>query len=297
MASPTTDRPNGGRHEAVEPKLRDQVFGRRKFLAYLVAGSTLTVAAKVGFDTLAPGTASAVIPSGPQPADVIDLGDILILGGKPTEDLLIRSRCVEDGRVTVELPRMEVGQGITTAVAMLVADELDVPLSQIVMPLAPPGPELLFGPAHRRLEHHPLGVRPGPGGRGAARGRLLRRRVGAAARPRRATCRSSTASWSAPARPGPCSASSPPPPPPCRSGSSPPHPKTADGLQARRQARNRGRRPRDGHRASSSTPSTSTCPGALPHDGAPPADHQRHGAGRSTTRPRSATCPACSTSP
>ncbi|MHA6793964.1 molybdopterin cofactor-binding domain-containing protein [Pseudonocardia bannensis] len=133
-----------GSAPAVAPGLRDRVLGRRKFLTYLVAGSTLTVAAKVGFDTLAPGTASALVPSPPQPADVTDLGDILIMAGKPTEGLLIQLEIQEDGNVRVELPRMEVGQGLTTSVAMLVAEELDVPLSAVYMPLAPARPELLF---------------------------------------------------------------------------------------------------------------------------------------------------------
>jgi isoquinoline 1-oxidoreductase subunit beta len=145
MASPTTDDPMRGRHRTVQPSLRDTVFGRRKFLVYLAAGSTLTVAAKLGIDTLAPGSASAVpTPSLPQPADLQDLGDVLILSGKPTEALLFTVEITEDGRVRAELPRMEVGQGLTTAVAMLVAEELDIPLDQVDMPLAPARPELLF---------------------------------------------------------------------------------------------------------------------------------------------------------
>jgi isoquinoline 1-oxidoreductase beta subunit len=145
MASPTTDDPMRGRHRTVQPGLRDAVFGRRKFLVYLAAGSTLTVAAKLGIDTLAPGSASAVpTPSLPQPADLQDLGDVLILSGKPTEALLFTVEVTEDGRVRAELPRMEVGQGLTTAVAMLVAEELDIPLDQVDMPLAPARPELLF---------------------------------------------------------------------------------------------------------------------------------------------------------
>ncbi len=42
-----------------------------------------------------------------------------------------------DGRVTVMLPKSEMGQGITTALAMLAAEELDVPLSSIDMAQAP----------------------------------------------------------------------------------------------------------------------------------------------------------------
>jgi isoquinoline 1-oxidoreductase subunit beta len=60
MAGPTTERPTGGRHHTVSPTLREQLVGRRKFLTYLLAGSTLTVAAKIGIDTVAPGSAAAV---------------------------------------------------------------------------------------------------------------------------------------------------------------------------------------------------------------------------------------------
>jgi isoquinoline 1-oxidoreductase beta subunit len=145
MANPATDRPTRGRHHTVQPRLRDRVVDRRKFLIYLAAGSTLTVATKLGLDVLAPGSASAVpTPSLPQPADLQDLGDILILSGKPTEALLFTVEVTEDGRVRAELPRMEVGQGLTTAVAMLVAEELDLPLDQVDMPLAPARPELLM---------------------------------------------------------------------------------------------------------------------------------------------------------
>jgi isoquinoline 1-oxidoreductase beta subunit len=149
LPGPTTDRPadapTGGRHHTVEPSLRDRVFGRRKFLTYLVAGTTLTVAAKIGADAVTPGSADAApVPSVPQPADLQDLGDILILAGKPTEGLLFTIEVQDDGYIRVELPRMEVGQGLTTAVAMVAAEELGVPLERIVMPLAPARPELLF---------------------------------------------------------------------------------------------------------------------------------------------------------
>jgi len=49
-----------------------------------------------------------------------------------------------NGTASFALPRAEVGQGITTAVAMLIADELDLPLDQVEMSLADARPELLF---------------------------------------------------------------------------------------------------------------------------------------------------------
>jgi len=45
-----------------------------------------------------------------------------------------------DGRITVEVPRQEMGQGITTALPMLVAEELDVDLAQVGFEQAPVDP-------------------------------------------------------------------------------------------------------------------------------------------------------------
>ena len=109
---------------------------RRQFLAFLVAAPVLTVAV--------PGTAEAVVPTLPQPAEIMDLGDILILAGTPTEGALAVLSVGEDGVVTLELPRAEVGQGITTATAMLVAEELDLPLDRVRVVLADARSELLF---------------------------------------------------------------------------------------------------------------------------------------------------------
>ncbi|KJY28430.1 molybdopterin cofactor-binding domain-containing protein, partial [Streptomyces katrae] len=49
-----------------------------------------------------------------------------------------------DGTVRFRLPREEVGQGLTTAVAMLVAEELDAPLDRVRVELDDARPELLF---------------------------------------------------------------------------------------------------------------------------------------------------------
>jgi isoquinoline 1-oxidoreductase beta subunit len=114
---------------------------RRRFLTYLVAAPTLAVAVQCG---LLDGTAEAVVPTQPQPADSFDLGDFLILAGKPTEDKLIIIEVDKAGKVHCALPREEVGQGITTAVAMLIAEEMDLPLTDVTVTLAPARPELMF---------------------------------------------------------------------------------------------------------------------------------------------------------
>ncbi|MFF0012443.1 molybdopterin cofactor-binding domain-containing protein [Streptomyces sp. NPDC005374] len=116
---------------------------RRRFLTYLVAAPALAVATRVGVDAYAPGRAEAAIPTPPAPADLVDLGDLLILAGAPTADMLVLS-VDEDGDVHFRLPREEVGQGLTTAVAMLVAEELDTPLDRVRVHLENARPELLF---------------------------------------------------------------------------------------------------------------------------------------------------------
>ncbi|MFJ3923212.1 molybdopterin cofactor-binding domain-containing protein [Streptomyces sp. NPDC090022] len=119
---------------------------RRTFLTYLVAAPTLAVAARAGADALVPQparAAAAAIPSLPAPADLIDLGDLFILAGAPTAGLLVLT--VEaDGNIRFRLPREEVGQGLTTAVAMLVAEELDTALDRVHVELDDARPELLF---------------------------------------------------------------------------------------------------------------------------------------------------------
>ncbi|MEV8532533.1 molybdopterin cofactor-binding domain-containing protein [Streptomyces sp. NPDC051211] len=116
---------------------------RRTFLGYLVAAPTLAVATRAGADALLPQPAHAVIPTLPAPADLVDLGDLFILAGAPTAGMLVLT--VEtDGTIRFRLPREEVGQGLTTAVAMLVAEELDAPLHDVRVELEDARPELLF---------------------------------------------------------------------------------------------------------------------------------------------------------
>lgn len=135
-----------GAHE--HPQRPDAVpapdgIGRRRFLGYVLAASTLTVAAELGEAVLAPTRAAAVVPSLPGPAEIYDLNDMLTHATLPTANL-ITIRVDPDGTASFALPRAEVGQGITTSSAMLVADELDLPLDKVRVTLADARPELLF---------------------------------------------------------------------------------------------------------------------------------------------------------
>ncbi|MET9377441.1 molybdopterin cofactor-binding domain-containing protein [Streptomyces sp. NPDC002992] len=120
---------------------------RRRFLGYVLAAPTLTVAAQLGEAVLAPSPAAAaapsLVPSLPGPSEIYDLNDMLTQAALPTANL-ITIRIEADGTASFALPRAEVGQGITTSSAMLIAEELDLPLEKVRVSLADARPELLF---------------------------------------------------------------------------------------------------------------------------------------------------------
>jgi isoquinoline 1-oxidoreductase beta subunit len=107
---------------------------RRKFLTYVVAAPVLTVAASSAADLLAPGQAHAVLPSPPQPETLFDLGDVMVAATRQAQHLLVLE-VTTDNRVVFRLPRAEVGQGVTTALAIVVADEIDARLADVDVPL------------------------------------------------------------------------------------------------------------------------------------------------------------------
>ncbi|MFG3041045.1 molybdopterin cofactor-binding domain-containing protein [Streptomyces sp. NPDC048330] len=122
-------------------------MARRRFLGYVLAAPTLTVAAQLGAEAVAPrqarAAAPALVPSLPGPAELLDLNELLTLAALPTANL-ITIRIDAEGRAHFALPRAEVGQGVTTSSAMIVAEELDLPLDKVEVTLADARPELLF---------------------------------------------------------------------------------------------------------------------------------------------------------
>ena len=92
-------------------------LGRRHFLGYVVGGATLIAAA----DFAAPSRAYADgIPSAPQIPELYDLEDLQTDGALPTS-ALITVTINRDGTASFAIPRSEVGQGITTSTAMILA--------------------------------------------------------------------------------------------------------------------------------------------------------------------------------
>ena len=104
---------------------------RRRFLTYVVAAPVLTVAAGT---LIPPGTAHAVVPSPPQAGELVDLGDVMLVAAKQSQDLFVLEVTPEN-RIVFRVPRAEVGQGITTALAIIVADEIDARLVDVDAPL------------------------------------------------------------------------------------------------------------------------------------------------------------------
>jgi isoquinoline 1-oxidoreductase beta subunit len=74
------------------------------------------------------------VPSPPQPENILDLGDVMVAATKQAQDLLVLE-VTTDNRIVFRLPRAEVGQGITTALAIVVADEIDARLGDVDVPL------------------------------------------------------------------------------------------------------------------------------------------------------------------
>src|SRR5690242_7553950 len=114
-------------------------LSRRRFMGYVIGGATLAVAADLALGTPAYGA----VPSLPQIPEYYDLGDLQTQAAMPTA-ALITIVMNPDGTASFELPRMEVGQGITTSTAMIIAEELDLPLDKVTVSLAPARPELIW---------------------------------------------------------------------------------------------------------------------------------------------------------
>lgn len=113
---------------------------RRRFLGFVLGGATLVTAA----DLVAGGTPAQAAPSlVPQPAELYDLNDLITDAARPTANL-ITITITDEGRAQFALPRSENGQGIIDSTAMLIAEELDLPVEMVDVTLADARPELVF---------------------------------------------------------------------------------------------------------------------------------------------------------
>jgi isoquinoline 1-oxidoreductase beta subunit len=118
---------------------------RRKLMAYAVSAPVMTIAAGFVANFAVPSTAHALaLPlTPPDTVDFYDIGDSLVQTSLPTMPL-VKLTVGTDGMVTLDLPRLESGQGIATACGMMVAEEMDVPLSMVIVTASDARPELVF---------------------------------------------------------------------------------------------------------------------------------------------------------
>jgi isoquinoline 1-oxidoreductase beta subunit len=127
-------------HQSADDSAEAPGLDRRSFVGYVLAGTTLVAAADLALG----GPARAASgPSGPQVAEYYDLNDFVDDACRPTANL-ITITLHPDGTASFALPRSENGQGITTSTAMIIAEELDLPVAKVEVTLADARPELLF---------------------------------------------------------------------------------------------------------------------------------------------------------
>jgi isoquinoline 1-oxidoreductase beta subunit len=157
----------GGAERSAGEEITERV-SRRRFLGYVIAAPILVTAA----DMTAAQRARAAVPT-VQPVDFYDLTDLLTDSTMPTAHLITVS-VNPDGTVSFSLPRAEVGQGITTAVAMVIADEMDVSVEKVKVTLADARPELMFNQQTQGSDSMNSLYTPVRVAAAAARGRLTR---------------------------------------------------------------------------------------------------------------------------
>jgi isoquinoline 1-oxidoreductase beta subunit len=114
---------------------------RRRFLGYVVAAPTLVTAVRAGFDMFSDAAFADVPTLGA--SDLYDLTDMLTDAARPTANL-ITITMTSAGEAVFALPRAEVGQGITTAFSMIIADEMDLPVEKVRVSLSDARPELVW---------------------------------------------------------------------------------------------------------------------------------------------------------
>ncbi|MEB3368822.1 xanthine dehydrogenase family protein molybdopterin-binding subunit [Saccharopolyspora mangrovi] len=135
MVHPATD------HEEAAPPSGTR---RRRFLTYVAAAPMLTIAGKFVLE----GEAAAAAPVAgqlplPPVSGLMDFGDVMEIASAPTMELM-KLEFTGDNKVRFELPRLEVGQGLNTAVVMMLAEELGARTQDVVVELSDARPELMF---------------------------------------------------------------------------------------------------------------------------------------------------------
>ena len=117
---------------------------RRRFLTCLAGTPALVLVAQlVDFGRPESAAAEQATPYPPTMEEIADISEFIVVASQPTMPL-VKLEIGPDGIARLDLPRVEMGQGITTSVAMLIAEDLDVPLDRVKVTIADGRPELMF---------------------------------------------------------------------------------------------------------------------------------------------------------
>jgi len=103
---------------------------RREFLQVLIGGSTLMIGG-----VFLTRDEAAALPGPGNTSDVVDLGDSLVAVEQPYKYNLTLEVTAHN-RVRFELPRQDKGQGIATALAMMIAEEMDADYDRVDVELS-----------------------------------------------------------------------------------------------------------------------------------------------------------------
>ncbi len=117
-------------------------YTRRRFLGVLAGAPTLVLATQLVDLSVAEEVEAAVTPPTTM-EEIADISEFIVMGSAPTMPL-VTLEVGPDGIARLELPRIEMGQGITTSVAMMIAEDLELPLEKVEVSLADARPELMF---------------------------------------------------------------------------------------------------------------------------------------------------------
>ncbi|MFE6864718.1 molybdopterin cofactor-binding domain-containing protein [Nocardia sp. NPDC057668] len=107
---------------------------RRRFLTYLLAAPTVTIAGRFVAEGEWAGVAGAAPVAAAGRGEIIDLGELARLGTIATAPLMVLT-VGTDGGARFLLPRLECGQGIATGVAIMIAEELDLEVDRVEVQL------------------------------------------------------------------------------------------------------------------------------------------------------------------
>jgi len=114
----------------IDPSGLDVETTRREFLQVMIAGSSLMIGG-----VFLTREEAAALPGPGNTSDVVDIGDSLIAVEAPYKYNLTLE-VTPHNRVRFELPREDKGQGIATALAMMVAEEMDADYDRVDVELS-----------------------------------------------------------------------------------------------------------------------------------------------------------------